>query len=196
MLSLGKMCSHYPELMICLTSWGGGGGGGGGGRCFPRWMPKVGIGRSGWAQSLGERLHSLLIKGLYEFNVMPFGLCNAPVTFQRLMQQILAEFESFCSIYIDDIAVFSDSSHRSRNGNSRTALTFPGLGAMPFTMMACPRYSTLGRANLHFSGWSIRQNLHSLNRKCSTCVSGNFWEWPVTIGGLYLGLLSSMLSPV
>ena len=49
-------------------------------------------------------------ESFYEFRVMPFGLCNAPLTFQRLMQRILIlqGLGSFCSVYIDDLLVFSE----------------------------------------------------------------------------------------
>ena len=45
--------------------------------------------------------------GSYQFRVMPFGLCNAPATFQRTMNLILDEYSSFCQVYIDDIVVHS-----------------------------------------------------------------------------------------
>ena len=44
--------------------------------------------------------------GLYEFNVMPFGLCNGPGTFERMMEQILHGINwKLCLMYIDDIIV-------------------------------------------------------------------------------------------
>ncbi len=45
--------------------------------------------------------------GKLEYLKMPFGLKNAPATFQLLMQRCLAGLEAFSSPYIDDIIVYS-----------------------------------------------------------------------------------------
>ncbi|XP_066445357.1 uncharacterized protein [Eleutherodactylus coqui] len=45
--------------------------------------------------------------GLYESKVMPFGMKNAPATFQRLVNRLLEGLEGCAVAYLDDIAIFS-----------------------------------------------------------------------------------------
>ena len=46
--------------------------------------------------------------GVYEFLCMPYGLCNTPATFQRLMQNCLGELNlMYALIYLDNVIVYS-----------------------------------------------------------------------------------------
>ncbi len=47
--------------------------------------------------------------GHYQFEVLPFGLTNAPVTFQRCMNELFQHLD-FVAVYLDDILIFSNSS--------------------------------------------------------------------------------------
>jgi hypothetical protein len=49
-------------------------------------------------------------EGLFKFITMPFGLCGAPATFQRLMDVAMAGLTyEICLVYLDDIIVFSST---------------------------------------------------------------------------------------
>lgn len=46
-------------------------------------------------------------EGHYEFLVMPFGLPNAPPTFQDLINNIFRPFLHKCVVFLDDILIYS-----------------------------------------------------------------------------------------
>ncbi|GFV09218.1 retrovirus-related Pol polyprotein from transposon 17.6 [Trichonephila clavipes] len=49
-------------------------------------------------------------KAYTSLKVMPFGLCNAPATFERMMDNLLRHFKwTMCLCYLDDIIVFSET---------------------------------------------------------------------------------------
>ncbi|CAM4686103.1 unnamed protein product [Lepidochelys kempii] len=60
-------------------------------------------------ESAKERSAFTAHVGLYEFNVLPFGLRNSPATFQRLVDGLLAGLGEYAVTYLDDVAIFSDS---------------------------------------------------------------------------------------
>ena len=48
--------------------------------------------------------------GHYEYKVMPFGLVNAPATFQDMMNAILREYlDHGVVVYLEDILIYSQS---------------------------------------------------------------------------------------
>ena len=55
--------------------------------------------------------------GVYAYDVMSFGLCNAPPCFQRVMSRVLHGLEwKLCLVYIDDVIIFAPTleEHLSR----------------------------------------------------------------------------------
>lgn len=75
-----------------------------------KWFTTLDLASGYWQVELTPRARKAAAfcsrKGLFEWNVMPFGLCNAPATFQRLMDRVLAGMQwETCLVYLDDIIV-------------------------------------------------------------------------------------------
>ncbi|XP_077362008.1 uncharacterized protein LOC144006828 [Festucalex cinctus] len=77
-----------------------------------KWFSTLDLASGYWQVELTPRARKAAAfctrTGLFEWNVMPFGLCNAPATFQRLMDRVLAGMQwETCLVYLDDIIVLA-----------------------------------------------------------------------------------------
>ena len=75
-----------------------------------RWFSTLDLACGYWQVTMNasaqEKAAFVTPSGLYEWNVMPFGLCNAPSTFERLMELVLKGLHwKICLIYLDDVIV-------------------------------------------------------------------------------------------
>ena len=77
-----------------------------------RYLTKIDLLKGYWCVPLTERGREVsafvTTAGLFEYNVMPFGMKNAPATFQRMMENVLHGLDH-SHAYIDDVVVRSDT---------------------------------------------------------------------------------------
>ena len=124
--------------------------------------------------------------GLYQFLVMPFGLANAPSTFERCMESILrAEQWATCLIYLDDIIVFarSPSEMTERLNHVLNKLVHAGLKLKP---SKCNFYAR----QVHFLGHVVSaEGVVTDPNKISSVVD---WPTPTSVTDIrsFLGLCS------
>ena len=80
-----------------------------------RWFSTLDLKSGYWQVPIMERSKEKTVfrtsgGQLYEFNQVPFGLCNAPATFSRLIDRVLSGLHwETCLFYLDDITVFSST---------------------------------------------------------------------------------------
>jgi len=76
-------------------------------------------------------------KGLFEFNRLAFGLCNAPSTYQRLMDVLLSGLQwQICLTYLDDLLVYARN-HTEMLERLRSVLSKLSDGGMKLRLEKC-----------------------------------------------------------
>ena len=109
--------------------------------------------------------------GLFQFRVMPFGLCNAPATFERLMDRVLQGLRwSRCLVYLDDIISFGTT---FRDSLDNLVLIFERLRSYGLQLKSSK--CQLFRSSVPFLGHVVgREGLRCDPRKIEDVL-----RWPV-----------------
>ena len=76
-----------------------------------QWFSTLDLASGFWQMEMEEEdkaKTAFCMYGSFQFNVMPFGLCNAPRTFERLMETVLRGMQwERAVLYLDDPIIFS-----------------------------------------------------------------------------------------
>ena len=157
----------------------------GGSRCFSRLDLKTGFHQIRMRQSDIEKTAFNTKYGQFEYLVMPMGACNAPATFQSLMNEIFHDcIDDFLCVYIDDLLVFS----KDENSHMRH-LDIVLSRLKEHELYVSPKKCEFFRDEMDFLGLKIGKHGIKVNPKKVEILKT--WPKPVSITDLrsFLGLL-------
>ena len=109
-------------------------------------------------------------RGQFRFRAMPFGLCNAEATFQRMMDLVMSGLNlNICLSYLDDIIAFSATleTHLERLATILERLRHAGLKLKP-------EKCCLFQKSVSFLGHTVSENGIGTDPKKTQVVS----DWP------------------
>ena len=124
--------------------------------------------------------------GLFQFKVMPFGLCNAPATFERLMERVLrGHLGTRCLVYIDDVIVFG---HDFQSTLSNLSAVLQALDQANLQLK--PKKCELFRSEILYLGFKISGTGISPDPAKTAAVEK--WPRPCNVGDVrtFLGFAS------
>ena len=176
--STRKVAYPLPRTDMCLDAMSG-----------ARWFSTFDL-RSSYHQvpvvtKDADKTAFICREGMFRFKKMPFGLCNAGATFQRLMDLVLSGLSpEICLAYIDDVIIFSsdESSHLERLEAVLDRLTSAGLKLKPSKCSLLQRsVSFLGhiisaegiatdpRKVSDITGWPVPRNVKEVRAFVGIC---------------------------
>ena len=137
-----------------------------------QWFSALDLARGYWQVSLSQEARVKTVfathSGRFQFRVMPFGLCNAPATFERLMDRVLRWTR--CLVYLDDIISIGSTFDAAL---TNLTLIFERLRSYGLQLKSTK--CNLFRSSIPFLGHTVGRN----GLECDPVKIEDIKSWPV-----------------
>ena len=156
-----------------------------------KWYTTLDLVSGYWQIGLAEKDRpktAFAIQGssLWQYTVMPFGACNAPATFERLMERVLSGLTwNICLVYLDDIIVTGKTFHEHLANLNQI---FDRLTEA--NLKLSPRKCNLLQKEVCFLGHNVNEHGISTDQRKISAVEN--WPLPQNVKQIrsFLGLCS------